>query len=65
MRVSYMNGKLFLSLTRDECKHAYDQIGMPTEIDVGHIKVLHEDISKVVTEHLKDLETREDATQSK
>jgi len=65
MRISYMNGKLFLSLTKDECKQAYDQIGMPIEIDVGYIKVLHEDINKIVTEYIKDLETREDVTQSK
>jgi len=65
MRISYMNGKLFLSLTKDECKQAYDHVGMPIEIDVGYIKVLHEDLSKIVTEYLKDLETREDVTQSK
>ena len=65
MRISYMNGKLFVSLTRDECAHAYDKIGMPIEVDVGNIKVLHEDINKIVTEYLKDLETRENVTQSK
>jgi hypothetical protein len=44
-RVVYENGKLFLSLTRAEVEKAYQNIGRPLEIDIGNLKVLHEDVS--------------------
>jgi hypothetical protein len=44
-RVVYENGKLFLSLTRAEVEKAYQNIGRPLEIDIGNLKVLHEDIT--------------------
>jgi hypothetical protein len=53
-RISYTNGKLYLSLTRSECEEAYKNIGKPVELDIGNIKVLHEDISKVVSEYIGD-----------
>ena len=58
-RISYQNGKLYLSLTRSECQEAYDNIGRPLELDIGNIKVLHEDISKIVAEYWSDVEVKE------
>ena len=53
-RLTYQNGKLYLSLTRSECQEAYDNIGRPVELDIGNIKVLHEDISKIISEYISD-----------
>lgn len=53
-RLTYTNGKLYLSLTRSECQEAYDNIGRPVELDIGNIKVLHEDISKIISEYIAD-----------
>ena len=55
-RISYQNGKLYLSLTRNECQEAYDNIGRPLELDIGQLKVLHEDITKIVAEYWRDIE---------
>jgi len=55
-RISYQNGKLYLSLTRSECQEAYDNIGRPLELDIGQLKVLHEDITKIVAEYWRDIE---------
>ena len=54
MRITYQNGKLFISLTKDEAENAYQNIGKPSEIDIGNIVVLHEDIANVVKERLKE-----------
>lgn len=53
-RITYTNGKLYLSLTRSECEEAYKNIGKPVELDIGNIKVLHEDISKAISEYIGD-----------
>ena len=55
-RISYQNGKLYLSLTRNECQEAYDNLGKPLELDISQLKVLHEDITKIVVEYWKDIE---------
>jgi len=55
-RIIYQNGKLYLSLTRSECEEAYENLGKPLELDIGQLKVLHEDITKIVTEYWKDIE---------
>ena len=55
-RISYQNGKLYLSLTRSECQEAYDNMGRPLELDIGQLKVLHEDITKIVAEYWRDIE---------
>lgn len=57
MRILYMNGKLYLSHTKDEIKELEDNQGNPCEIDIGILKVLHEDISKIVQERLKEIDT--------
>lgn len=51
MRISYQDGKLYLSLTRNEVKEANENVGMPLQLDIGHLKVLHEDISQAVLQH--------------
>ena len=55
-RIIYQNGKLYLSLTRSECQEAYENLGKPLELDIGQLKVLHEDITNIVTEYWKDIE---------
>jgi len=55
MRIVYQGGKLYVSHTKDEIKDIQDNIGRPCEIDIGNIKVLHEDISKIVKEYISDI----------
>ena len=59
-RVVYENGKLFLSLTRAEVEEAYQNIGRPLELDIGNLKVLHEDVSKCVSQHWSEIEVHEE-----
>jgi|TARA_A100001015_G_scaffold270546_1_gene323202 hypothetical protein len=59
-RVVYENGKLFLSLTRAEVEEAYQNIGRPLEIDIGQLKVLHEDVSKCVSQHWSQIQVYEE-----
>lgn len=54
MRIIYQNGKLFINLRKDEAENVYQNIGTPTEIDIGNIVVLHEDIANIVKERLKE-----------
>ena len=55
MRITYQNGKLFINLRKDEAENVYQNIGTPTEIDIGNIVVLHEDIANIVKERLKEM----------
>jgi hypothetical protein len=59
-RIVYQNGKLFLSLTRAEVEEAHENIGRPLELDIGQLKVLHEDINKVVQEYWSDQKSNEE-----
>ena len=56
MRITYQNGKLYVSLTKSEIKDVQENLGKPCEIDIGNIKVLHEDINEVVKQRVKELE---------
>tara|TARA_R110001606_G_C15182238_1_gene629492 strand:+ start:135 stop:347 length:213 start_codon:yes stop_codon:yes gene_type:complete len=56
MRIVYQGGRLYVSHTKDEIKDIQDNTGNPCEIDLGNIKVLHEDISKVIQERLLEKE---------
>jgi hypothetical protein len=56
MRITYQNGRLYISLTKNEVKDVQENLGKPCEIDIGNIKVLHEDINEVVKQRLKELE---------
>lgn len=56
MRITYQNGKLYLSLTRKEVEEVNESIGTPIPIDIGYLKVLHEDISKAVLQHWTKVE---------
>ena len=56
MRLLYINGKLFISCRKDEAEDIKKNEGKPCEIDVGNIKILHEDISGIVKQRLKELE---------
>jgi len=55
MRIVYQNKKLYISLTKDEINNINKNIGSPTEIHVGNLKVLHEDVNKAVFDNWKDL----------
>ena len=39
MRITYQNGKLFISLRKDEAENVSQNIGKPSEIDLGNIVV--------------------------
>jgi hypothetical protein len=56
MRIVYQNGKLFVSHTKDEIEDIQESLGKPCEIDIGILKILHEDISKIVQERLKEMD---------
>ena len=51
MRIMYQNGEIFLSLTRDEVDHIYENKGKPVALGIRTLKVLHEDVSKAVLHH--------------
>ena len=46
MRIIHQDGKLFVSATRKEVKDMYNNIGSPTEIDIGNLEVLLQDITE-------------------
>tara|TARA_E500000318_G_scaffold70790_2_gene65620 strand:- start:9 stop:242 length:234 start_codon:yes stop_codon:yes gene_type:complete len=50
-RIVYQDGKLYLSLTREEVKEAQDNLGRPIELDMGQLKVFQEDIHKAAMAH--------------
>ena len=55
-RIVYQDGKLFLSLTREEVQRAMDDIGTPIELDIGQLKVFQEDIHKAAMAHWSKVE---------
>ena len=46
MRITHVDCKLFISLTKKEAKDVHDNIGKPVEIDIGNLSVLLEDITE-------------------
>lgn len=55
MRIIYRDKKLYISLTKDEINNINKNVGSPTQIHIGNLKVLHEDVNKAVFENWKDL----------
>ena len=55
-RIVYQDGKLFLSLTREEVKEAQDNLGRPIELDMGQLKIFQEDIHKAAMAHWSKVE---------
>ena len=55
-RIVYQDGKLYLSLTREEVKEAQDNLGRPIELDMGQLKVFQEDIHKAAMAHWSQVE---------
>jgi hypothetical protein len=45
-RIAYQDGKLYLSLTREEIEKAQKNIGKPLELPIGQLKVFQEDIQQ-------------------
>lgn len=58
MRIVYQEGKLYVSLTKDEIKQASDSIGMPLELPIGQLKIFQEDINKAVLQHWTKIEVK-------
>lgn len=65
MRITYQDGKLFLSLTRSEVKQVHDDVGKPIELDIGNLSILHEDISKCVTQYLRYIQMKKELSEWK
>ena len=55
MRIIYQGKKLYISLTKDEINNINKNVGSPTQIHIGNLKILHEDVNKAVFENWKDL----------
>ncbi len=58
MRIVYLNNKLYISLTKDEIYNVNKSIGSPTEIDIGNLRVLHEDVNLAVLQYWKDQDAK-------
>jgi len=56
MRIIYHCGKLWLSLTTEEREDINKKPGKAVQINKKWLKILHEDISEVVKEVLKENE---------
>lgn len=65
MRVTYQDGKLYLSLTRSEVKQVHDDVGKPIELDIGNLSILHEDISKCVVQYLRYVQMKKELSEWK
>ena len=65
MRVTYQDGKLYLSLTRSEVKQVHDDVGRPIELDIGNLSILHEDVSKCVVQYLRYVQMKKELSELK
>jgi hypothetical protein len=65
MRVTYQDGKLYLSLTRSEVKQVHDDVGRPIELDIGNLSILHEDVSKCVVQYLRYIQMKKELSEWK
>ncbi len=65
MRITYQDGKLFLSLTRSEVKQVHDDVGRPIELDIGNLSILHEDVSKCVVQYLRYVQMKKELSEWK
>jgi len=65
MRITYQDGKLFLSMTKSEVNYVHENIGMSVEIPIGELKILHEDISKAVLQHWTQVEVKREVERNK
>jgi len=65
MRILYQDGRLYVSLTRDEIKQASDSIGMPLELPIGQLKIFQEDINKAVLQHWTKVEVKREVEKHK
>ena len=65
MRVTYQDGRLYLSLTRSEVKQVHDEVGRPIELDIGNLSILHEDVSKCVTQYLRYVQMKKELSEWK
>jgi hypothetical protein len=64
-RIMYQDGKLYLSLTRAEVQKVHKDEGKPVEIDIGYLSVLHEDVSKCVTQYLRYVQMKKELSEWK
>ena len=65
MRVTYQDGKLFLSLTRSEVEKVQEDLGKPIELDIGNLSILQEDISKCVVQYLRYIQMKKELSEWK
>jgi len=65
MRVTYQDGKLYLSLTRSEVKQVHDDVGRPVELDIGNLSILQEDVSKCVVQYLRYVQMKKELSEWK
>ena len=54
MRIILEQNKIFFSMTREEAKKIQDNNYNPIEMTKGELMVLHEDVSKAITEQWRN-----------
>lgn len=65
MRITYQDGKLLVSLTREEVAKVHADVGKPVELDIGNLSLLHEDITKAATYYLRHIQVKKELYESK
>lgn len=65
MRIIYQDGRLLISLTKDELQQAQEKMGSPFELDIGNLPMLHEDITNAATIYLKHMQVKKELSESK
>ena len=65
MRVTYQDGKIYLSLTRSEVKQVHENEGRPVELDIGHLSMIQEDVSKCVVQYLRYVQMKKELSEWK
>ena len=65
MRITYQDGRLLVSLTREEVAKVHADVGKPVELDIGNLPMLHEDITKAATYYLRHVHVKKFLSESK
>tara|TARA_R100000353_G_scaffold39416_2_gene31299 strand:- start:100 stop:309 length:210 start_codon:yes stop_codon:yes gene_type:complete len=55
MRIIYMDKKLYVSLSDEEIDNFYKNKHKTVEIDIGYLKVLHEDVTQAMQQAWREM----------
>ena len=65
MRITYQEGKIYVSLTDDEVDNISKNKHSSVEIPIGYLKVLHEDVSNAVTQYWREVGIHEELQETR